>query len=82
VLSHRREARSGAINASADSPNSLPGRSSPPVTRPAGAALNPARYDSSSSKSVASAGGTNSPNMGFRPVEDPNGCKNCGGKKR
>jgi Flp pilus assembly protein CpaB len=66
----------------ADSPNSLPGRSSPPVTRPAGAALNPARNDSSSSKSVASAGGTNSPNMGFRPVEDPNGCKNCSGKKR
>src|SRR5262249_6848605 len=67
----------------ADSPNSLPGRSHPPVTRPPGAPLNPSRNDASSSKSLASAGGPDSPNMGFRPVEDPNaGCKNCGGKKK
>jgi Flp pilus assembly protein CpaB len=62
-------------------PNAAPGRSNAPVPRPAGTALNPGRTDSVPSKSLAAASTGNAPNMGFRPVEDPNGCKTCGKKR-
>jgi Flp pilus assembly protein CpaB len=63
-------------------PNSPPGRSNPPVARAAGTALPPSRSDSAQAKSMVSASLSDQPNGGFRPVEDPNGCKTCGGKKR